>query len=180
MQGVREWLSNCPFIIIEKVIDLTLQQIEQDIVEDKDRKLILTLINIERLKPSDLCFGFHALLDVISDVELPLTKFSPSFKWGWKPMLKDMLINGSVVCFQTDLLSVGIQPNYELGLLNRQVVWNRSTPLFVTHIVPGTLGHGQNLVSACIHHTTKISNDKMTDPQLLCLHTPAGIAGPRS
>ena len=36
--------------------------IEFDVNDDKDRKIILTLINIEKSKPSDFSFGIYSLL----------------------------------------------------------------------------------------------------------------------
>jgi hypothetical protein len=42
--------------------------VEYALEDDRDRKLILTLINIERSKPSDLLFGMHALLTCLQRV----------------------------------------------------------------------------------------------------------------
>ena len=39
-----------------------LELIEFDVNDDKDRKIILTLINIEKSKPSDFSFGIYSLL----------------------------------------------------------------------------------------------------------------------
>ena len=50
------------------------------LVEDKDRKLILTLINIDKLRQSDLFFGVHAMLDCLAGLE-QVTEFTPSTRW---------------------------------------------------------------------------------------------------
>ena len=49
-----------------QVLDL----IEFAVNDDKDRKIILTLINIENSKPSDFSFGIYSLLLCLSNTAI--------------------------------------------------------------------------------------------------------------
>ena len=53
-----------------------LDHIETCLSEDKDRKLILTLINIERTRPPDLFFGVHSLFSVLRETNIAKLHFS--------------------------------------------------------------------------------------------------------
>ena len=45
-----EWLSNLPDRVVEDVIKQFLEKLETHLLEDMDNKLILTLINIEKMR----------------------------------------------------------------------------------------------------------------------------------
>ena len=54
----------------------TLLCVENSLEEDKDRKLILTLINIEKHEQSDLFFGVLAILEVLAGTNCTNIAFS--------------------------------------------------------------------------------------------------------
>ena len=62
---LRQWLFQMPLLLVELVLERVLQKIETIVHEDKDCKLILTLINIEKTKPSDFFFGVHAIFRLV-------------------------------------------------------------------------------------------------------------------
>jgi hypothetical protein len=50
--------------------------IEDSVFHDKDHKLILTIINIEKCRPSDFSFGLHSLLKALSNTGIAKLTFS--------------------------------------------------------------------------------------------------------
>ena len=65
--------------VLLKLVYLYLQVItliEENVYQDKDHKLILTIINIEKCKPSDFSFGLHSLLAALSNTGIPRLTFS--------------------------------------------------------------------------------------------------------
>lgn len=73
---LNEWLRQIPSNLLENVVDTVLQLIEKAVHEDKDCKLILTLINIEKTKPSDFFFGVHSLFRALVDLAITKLPFS--------------------------------------------------------------------------------------------------------
>ena len=51
---VLEWLSFLPDRVVEDVVKGFLKELETHLIEDLDKELILTLINIEKMKTNDL------------------------------------------------------------------------------------------------------------------------------
>jgi hypothetical protein len=76
IEVVRNWLLQMPIHLFEDVVRVVLNRVESTVHEDKDCKLILTLINIERTKPSDFFFGVHSLFRVLSDMPINRLPFS--------------------------------------------------------------------------------------------------------
>ena len=74
--AVREWLFQMPLHLVEEVLQILLAKIEAIVHEDKDKKLILTLINIERTRPSDFFFGVHSMLRMLATTEVSKLPFS--------------------------------------------------------------------------------------------------------
>ena len=62
---VKDWLGNLPDTVVEEVVSSTLLNLESRLLVDKDKKLILTLINIETIKMNDFFFGIHSLLNIL-------------------------------------------------------------------------------------------------------------------
>ena len=62
---LRAWLCNLPDTVVEEVVSAALANLETKLLVDKDKKLILTLINIETIKVNDFFFGIHSLLNVL-------------------------------------------------------------------------------------------------------------------
>ena len=60
------WYQIHPYFLCWQVLDL----IEFAVNDDKDRKIILTLINIENSKPSDFSFGIYSLLLCLSNTAI--------------------------------------------------------------------------------------------------------------
>ena len=50
-------------------------RLEQHLLEDMDNKLILTLINIEKMRINDFYFGLHSLLAIIQGFQLDCLQF---------------------------------------------------------------------------------------------------------
>eukprot|EP00092_Neocalanus_flemingeri_P009535 GFUD01010263.1.p1 GENE.GFUD01010263.1~~GFUD01010263.1.p1 ORF type:complete len:623 (-),score=247.21 GFUD01010263.1:60-1928(-) len=73
---VLDWLSNLPDRVVEDVVVDLLAKVEVQLLEDKDKKLIMTLINIDQMKINDFFFGVHSLLSLIQGFELQTLKFS--------------------------------------------------------------------------------------------------------
>jgi len=73
---VLDWLSNLPDRVLEEVVVDLLAKVEKQLLEDKDKKLIMTLINIEHMKINDFFFGVHSLLSLVQGFELQSLKFS--------------------------------------------------------------------------------------------------------
>jgi hypothetical protein len=73
---VRDWLFQIPLHLVEDVIRMLLIEVEKIVHEDKDCKLILTLINIERTRPSDFFFGVHSLFRMLAPTAITKLPFS--------------------------------------------------------------------------------------------------------
>jgi len=71
-----QWLSHLPETIVEDVIKLFLSQLESFLLEDIDNKLILTLINIDKMKMNDFFFGVHSLLSLVQAFQLTSLHFT--------------------------------------------------------------------------------------------------------
>ena len=65
LRVVKDWLGNLPDTVVEEVVSSTLFNLEARLLVDKDKKLILTLINIETIKMNDFFFGIHSLLNIL-------------------------------------------------------------------------------------------------------------------
>lgn len=74
--AVREWLFQMPLHLVEDVIKVMLSNVETIVLEDKDCKLILTLINIERTRPSDFFFGVHSMFRMLATTAITNLPFS--------------------------------------------------------------------------------------------------------
>ena len=65
-----------PVFLVEDVVQNVLNKIETIVHEDKDCKLILTLINIDKTKPSDFFFGVHSLIRTLANTKISKIPFS--------------------------------------------------------------------------------------------------------
>lgn len=70
------WLSHLPDPVVETVVAHLLEQVETQLMEDKDKKIIMTLINIEHMKVNDFFFGIHSLLSMVRGFQLSSLQFS--------------------------------------------------------------------------------------------------------
>ena len=61
---------------IVKVVTELLDMVETQLLEDKDKKLIMTMINIEHMRVNDFFFGIHCLLSLVRGFQLSSLKFS--------------------------------------------------------------------------------------------------------
>ena len=68
----RTW--NISWIV--KVVTELLDMVETQLLEDKDKKLIMTMINIEHMRVNDFFFGIHCLLSLVRGFQLSSLKFS--------------------------------------------------------------------------------------------------------
>ena len=75
-RNLLEWLSNLPDRVVEDVIKQFLEKLETHLLEDMDNKLILTLINIEKMRMNDFYFGLYSLFLVIQGFQLERLEFS--------------------------------------------------------------------------------------------------------
>jgi len=75
-QQLLDWLSNLPDRVVEDVVHQFLNKLELHLLEDMDNKLILTLINIEKMKINDFYFGLYSLLSVVQGFHIESLKFS--------------------------------------------------------------------------------------------------------
>jgi len=73
---LRDWLSQMPTPLLQDVVQKVVGLIEMDINEDKDRKIILTLINIESTNPSHFSFGVYSLLVCLASTRIGRLPFS--------------------------------------------------------------------------------------------------------
>jgi len=71
-----EWLRHLPDPVVEEVISHVLRLVETQLMEDKDKKLIMTMINIEHMKVNDFFFGIHCLLSLVRGFQLSTLQFS--------------------------------------------------------------------------------------------------------
>ena len=73
---LRDWLLQMPTMLLEEVVVKVVSLIENDITDDKDRKIILTLINIEKTNPSHFSFGVYSLLICLATTRIARLPFS--------------------------------------------------------------------------------------------------------
>ena len=76
VEALRDWLFQMPIFLVEDVVQEVLNKIENIVHEDKDCKLILTLINIDKTKPSDFFFGVHSLIRTLANSKISKIPFS--------------------------------------------------------------------------------------------------------
>ena len=72
---VLSWLSHLPDRVVEDVVRELLVRLETHLLEDMDNKLILTMINIEKMKINDFYFGLHSLFSIIQGFQLESLQF---------------------------------------------------------------------------------------------------------
>ena len=70
-----DWLANLPDRVVEDVIKDFLEKLETHLLEDMDNKLILTLINIEKMRMNDFYFGLYSLFLIIQGFQLETLEF---------------------------------------------------------------------------------------------------------
>lgn len=70
------WLRNLPDPVVEQVVTELLDMVETQLLEDKDKKLIMTMINIEHMRVNDFFFGIHCLLSLVRGFQLSSLRFS--------------------------------------------------------------------------------------------------------
>ena len=70
-----EWLGNLPDRVVEDVVKEFLDKLETHLLEDMDNKLIMTLINIEKMRMNDFYFGLYSLFLVIQGFQLETLEF---------------------------------------------------------------------------------------------------------
>ena len=75
-RNLLEWLSNLPDRVVEDVIKEFLDKLETHLLEDMDNKLIMTLINIEKMRMNDFYFGLYSLFLVIQGFQLETVEFT--------------------------------------------------------------------------------------------------------
>ena len=73
---VRVWLADLPDTVVEAVLAATLLALEAQLLEDKDKKLIMSLINIEQMRYNDFFFGVHSLLSILKGFNLSRIEFT--------------------------------------------------------------------------------------------------------
>jgi len=67
---LKEWIGNLPDTVVEEVVTVALANLEAQLIIDKDKKLIMTLINIETVKLNDFLFGMDSLLRILRGFHL--------------------------------------------------------------------------------------------------------------
>ena len=73
---MRGWLADLPDTVVESVLSATLLSLEEQLQEDKDKKLIMSLINIEQMRYNDFFFGVHSLLSILKGFHLSRIDFT--------------------------------------------------------------------------------------------------------
>ena len=68
-------------------------QLETQLMVDKDKKLILTLINIESIKMSDFLFGVHSLLKILRGFSITDLNISKRYCIGFKRIYLHIINN---------------------------------------------------------------------------------------
>ena len=71
-----DWLTHLPDRVVEDVVTEFLAKVEVQLLKDKDQKLIMSLINIEKMNINDFFFGVHSLLSLVQGFEIQTMKFS--------------------------------------------------------------------------------------------------------
>jgi len=92
---LKHWLGSLPDTVVQDVFKLAMQQLENQMSVDKDKKLILTLINIESIKMSDFLFGVHSLLKILRGfaiTDLAVSKRLWSILWEYEEILHQDLL----------------------------------------------------------------------------------------
>ena len=100
------WWSRCPLLLLlflpfhlllVQVVTKLLDLVETQLMEDKDKKLIMTLINIEHMRVNDFFFGIHCLLSLVRGFQLSNLQFSRRL---WFVLLFLLLFSSSLFsCF---------------------------------------------------------------------------------
>ncbi|XP_023333023.1 uncharacterized protein LOC111704881 [Eurytemora carolleeae] len=95
LRVVKDWLGNLPDTVVEEVVSSTLFNLEARLLVDKDKKLILTLINIETIKMNDFFFGIHSLLNILRGfciTNLNISKRLWCILWEYEEILNSKLL----------------------------------------------------------------------------------------
>eukprot|EP00095_Tigriopus_kingsejongensis_P004263 maker-scaffold1103_size62544-snap-gene-0.12 protein:Tk04263 transcript:maker-scaffold1103_size62544-snap-gene-0.12-mRNA-1 annotation:"angiopoietin-2 isoform x1" len=72
---LRDWLTQPPHHLAQDLVEAIIVLIEESVNEDRDRKLIKSLINIEHLKVSDIFFGIHGFFTIVSGTSVTKLPF---------------------------------------------------------------------------------------------------------
>ncbi|TRY81135.1 hypothetical protein TCAL_12677 [Tigriopus californicus] len=99
VQLIRDWLMQTPTLVMEDLIASLLKHTEKTLNDDRDQKLIKALINIERMKVSDIFFGVHALFAVLVDTPISKLEFSAKLwvcLWDYEQIMQSSYIHDRV------------------------------------------------------------------------------------
>lgn len=99
VQVIRDWLMQTPTLVMEDLIASLLNHTEKTLNDDRDQKLIKALINIERMKVSDIFFGVHALFAVLADTPISKLEFSAKLwvcLWDYEQIMQSSYIHDRV------------------------------------------------------------------------------------
>jgi len=148
---VLDWLSNLPDMVVEKVVMEMLGKMEVKLLEDKDKKLIMTMINIEQMKMNDFFFGVHSLLSLIQWFEMQSLNFSKRLMfclWEYSEITSSRLLVDTLCSSLPGLTSI--------------------TSLHTPHIATDKLVY---TISKCLHNLVDldISSSRVTDRGVKCL-----------
>jgi len=127
-------LSHLPDPVLERVVKDLLNFLERELLEDKDRKIIMTLINIEQMKVNDLSFGVHSLLALLQGSRMSQLHFS---KRLWFCLWEYGEISGSKRL--TDTLCTSLPGLLSLTSLNLSHVANDRILFVVSRYLPNLL-----------------------------------------
>jgi hypothetical protein len=111
---LRSWLRQLPFAVQQAVVRSLLEEVEKQMEDDKDRKIILALINIERTRPPDLFFGLNSLLSVMQDTgirHLPISTRMWFCMWEFDQVTNSNIIQikiGDTLHRMTNLVQVNL------------------------------------------------------------------------
>ena len=75
-QQLLAWLAHLPHPVVEDVVRELLAALERHLLEDLDRKLVLAIINIERMRVNDFYFGLYSLLALVQGFQVTSLQFS--------------------------------------------------------------------------------------------------------
>ena len=75
-QQLLAWLAHLPDPVVQDVVRELLAGLERHLLEDLDRKLVLAIINIERMRVNDFYFGLHSLLGLVQGFQVTSLQFS--------------------------------------------------------------------------------------------------------
>lgn len=96
---LKVWLGNLPDTVVEDVVTVALQDLESQLMVDKDKKLILALINIETIKMNDFFFGIHSLLKILRGFHinnLNVSKRLWCILWEYEEILNRRVLRDAV------------------------------------------------------------------------------------